>query len=252
MLRIGCCGFTRAQSEYARCLSLVEVQTTFYKPPRVETAVRWREAAPADFQFTLKAWQLITHEPSSPTYRRSGVHIPEGARDRYGSFRPTPEVEEAWQRTLEIAHALQARLILFQCPASLPPDEMHVAWLREFFRRHIQPDLTFAWEPRGCWPTVLIRELCSELELIHAVDPFQGLPVTAGTAYFRLHGRSGYRYRYSDEDLRQLLSWCQEYPTAYVLFNNVSMWEDALRFQAMVRTVEPPVNTEKADNWPLF
>jgi len=233
MLHIGCCGFTKAQAEYQRHLSLVEVQTTFYKPPRVGTAVRWREAAPAGFQFTLKAWQLITHEPSSPTYRRSGVRIPEEARDHYGGFRPTAEVEEAWQRTLEIAHALRASLVLFQCPASLSSDETHVAWLRGFFQRHAQPDLTFAWEPRGRWPTALIRELCLELGLIHAVDPFQGLPVTAGIAYLRLHGRTGYRYRHSDEDLRQLLAWCQEYPTAYVLFNNVSMWEDALRFQEL-------------------
>ncbi|KGN41169.1 hypothetical protein N801_08795 [Knoellia aerolata DSM 18566] len=25
---------------------------------------------PADFEFTMKAWQVITHESNSPTYRR--------------------------------------------------------------------------------------------------------------------------------------------------------------------------------------
>jgi uncharacterized protein YecE (DUF72 family) len=49
---------------------VVEVQQTFYEPPADTTIRRWRARAPAAFEFTLKAWQLITHEPSSPTFRR--------------------------------------------------------------------------------------------------------------------------------------------------------------------------------------
>src|SRR5215203_2623615 len=68
--KIGTCGFGMAQLEYARTFSCVEVQHTFYEPPRLTTLIRWREQMPADFEFTLKAWQLITHEARSPTYRR--------------------------------------------------------------------------------------------------------------------------------------------------------------------------------------
>jgi len=67
---------------------LVEVQQTFYKMPKLETAARWRQQAPSDFEFTLKAWQLITHPSVSPTYRRAGIEIPSDLKDRYGFLDP--------------------------------------------------------------------------------------------------------------------------------------------------------------------
>ncbi len=35
---------------------------------------------------------LITHAPSSPTYRMLRTPVPEGKRDAFGFFRPTAEV----------------------------------------------------------------------------------------------------------------------------------------------------------------
>ena len=70
-IRVGCCGFPRARSEYYKAFQLVEVQQTFYHPPALKTVEKWRSDAPGDFEFTLKAWQLITHEFKSPNYRRS-------------------------------------------------------------------------------------------------------------------------------------------------------------------------------------
>jgi len=232
-IRVGCCGFPRARRVYYDHFDLVEVQQTFYKLPRLSTAQRWREEAPPGFTFTLKAWQLITHEPSSPTYRKAGLTIPEGERDRYGAFRPTDEVRDAWGRTLEIARALEATVVVFQCPARFTPTDEHVANLRAFFGEVDRGGLLFAWEPRGEWPDELVRELCKELDLIHCVDPFKNPSVHGVPAYFRLHGRTGYRYRYTDDDLLQLKEWCEAHPEVYCLFNNVTMWDDALRFADM-------------------
>ncbi|MFQ5882008.1 MAG: DUF72 domain-containing protein [Candidatus Methylomirabilales bacterium] len=58
-----------------RRFPVVELQQTFYQPPRLKTVQRWREEVPATFEFTMKAWQLITHEPGSPTYRRLKIAI---------------------------------------------------------------------------------------------------------------------------------------------------------------------------------
>jgi Uncharacterized conserved protein len=69
-LRIGTCGFRTNKSEYFDLLSTVEIQHTFYQPPQIKTLEAWRQAAPDRFEFTLKAWQLITHESTSPTYKR--------------------------------------------------------------------------------------------------------------------------------------------------------------------------------------
>jgi hypothetical protein len=63
--KVGTCGFGLAQVEYSRVFSCVEVQHIFYQPPQVSTLERWRARMPAYFEFTLKAWQLITHDAKS-------------------------------------------------------------------------------------------------------------------------------------------------------------------------------------------
>ena len=45
MIRLGCCGFPAAWEKYFRAFRLVEVQQTFYQPPRPATAERWRRGA---------------------------------------------------------------------------------------------------------------------------------------------------------------------------------------------------------------
>ncbi len=226
---VGCCGFPVKRETYYATLNAVEVQQTFYTPPREATARRWREEAPPHFQFAMKAWQLITHPPSSPTYRRLRRPL-EGNRDAYGFFKPTVEVWAAWEETRTIARALGATWIIFQCPKRFTPTDEHVANMRAFFSGVEREGWRLGWEPRGDWPPDLVRELCSELDLVHVVDPFQGLPVTSGVAYFRLHGRTGYRYKYTKEDLCQVVSWCKGFDEVWVMFNNVSMWQDAREF----------------------
>jgi uncharacterized protein YecE (DUF72 family) len=234
MIHTGCAGFVKSHAAYFRHFRLIEIQQTFYKPPLAKTAVRWREEAPPGFVFALKAWQLITHPRHSPTYARAGLEIPETAQGRYGSFRPTPEVMAAWERTAEIAAALEATVVVFQCPASFAPTPQNMDNMRVFFGQVRRGELIFAWEPRGNWPDVEVAGLCGELDLVHCVDPFKQAPVTAGLAYFRLHGIDGYtyNYRYSDEELARLEEACRPFAETYVVFNNTAMWDDALRFQA--------------------
>ena len=95
--------------------------------------------------------------------------------------------------------------------------------------------LTYVWEPREAWKPDEVRELCEELGLVHGVDPFQQPPTTAPGAYFRLHGRKGYRYSCTDLDLDQLMEMAKSRSPVYVLFNNVSMLADAGRFQRLAQ-----------------
>ncbi len=234
MIKLGCCGFPIAKGKYYRQFKAVEIQKTFYQPPKPETAQRWREEAPEDFEFTLKAWQLITHSPQSPTYRNAGVEIPPSRRENYGYFRPTEEVFEAWEVTRRIVKALKAKLIIFQCPASFRPTPENVRNMEDFFTRVERGRLLFGWEPRGEWKSQEIEGLCRSLNLLHIVDPFQAKAVYGAIHYFRLHGRGGYRYRYSQQELMQLKEWAEETPT-WVMFNNVYMLEDALRFAQLLR-----------------
>ncbi|GIW90297.1 MAG: hypothetical protein KatS3mg109_0729 [Pirellulaceae bacterium] len=237
--RVGTCGFALPQAQYFRSFSLIEIQQTFYQPPQPQTAQRWRQAAPENFVFTLKAFQAITHYPGSPTYRRSRLSAAE--RHQCGEFRDTPVVRHAWHTTLEIARLLKAPLVIFQCPAQFTPTAEHLKNLRSFFRWADRDGLSFGFEPRGeAWHDELVREVCRECDLLHVVDPFERQSVWGAVRYYRLHGNgnvnppAGYRHRYSDQELRQLVAWCDT-ADCYCLFNNVSMAEDALRFAKLVR-----------------
>ncbi|MBE0415204.1 MAG: DUF72 domain-containing protein, partial [Dehalococcoidia bacterium] len=173
MTKIGCCCFPKGMKHYFSRFKLVEVQQTFYKPPQVATALMWRGKTPTDFEFAIKAWQLITHPCSSPTYRKAGLNIPQGKEASYGFFRPTAEV-------------------------------------------------------MGAWSDEGVRALCEELDLVHCVDPFQREPLYGVVSYFRLHGGWGYRHKYTDEELKWL---GDRWGEGYFLFNNLSMYDDALRLE---------------------
>ncbi len=231
---IGCCGFSTARSTYFERLPAVEVQQTFYQPPRVKTLEGWRAEAPPGFVFAVKAWQLITHTASSPTYRRLRRAISAEARAEAGAFRPTEAVETGWAETAASARALGARVVLFQCPPSFLPTEKHVSDFRAFVASRAREGLQFAWEPRGGWPQELAQDLCEELDLWHVVDPFVDATVTPGRCYYRLHGRGGWRYRYEDGELEELAAMLPQGAPSYVFFNNVHMLEDAGRFQEIV------------------
>jgi uncharacterized protein YecE (DUF72 family) len=233
-IRVGCCGFAGSQKDYFRIFSLIEIQQTFYQLPKLETAAKWREAAPPGFEFTMKAWQLITHEPTSPTYRRLRKKIPSENFGRYGSFRMTEEVLEAWDQTFRFAQNLRATTVVFQCPASFLPCKENIANLDQFFSRVHRGKIHFAWEPRGPWPEDIVRRLCRSLGLIHCVDPFQSQPRHGPSQYFRLHGIGGYGYQYTDNDLKKIKEWALTEPPSYVLFNNQKMKEDAMRFKNLI------------------
>lgn len=186
----------------------------------------------------MKAWQLITHTPASPTYRRLKMQISPRERSLYGSFQPTEQVWLAWERTREIARIVDAQVVVFQCPKSFLPTRENISNLSRFYREIDRDGRILAWEPRGeDWRPELIRDICAASNLIHCVDPFQSTALYGDAYYWRLHGKGGYRYRYTDEDLEELkrkVRLSRLPGPNYILFNNVYSNQDALRFLAKI------------------
>jgi len=237
-VRVGTCGFAEAQARIFRDFDLLEVQRTFYQPPAAATARRWRERAPAGFVFTLKAWQLITHEATSPTYRRLREPLPARQRAQAGGVRWNPVTRMAWERTREVAEALAAEAVVFQMPRAFVPSRSNLRRLERFFERVPRDGRRLVLEPRGEeWDDASVRRVVERLDLVHGVDPFLRAPVGRGLRYFRLHGRPAYnyRYRYSEEDLGGLQTMLSGARPNWVLFNNDHMAEDAGRFRGRVR-----------------
>ena len=229
MIKIGCCGFPMSMRKYFESFEVVEVQKTFYQPVNLETAKKWRKMAPKNFEFCVKAFQVITHPPSSPTYKKAKLDFKNG-----GFFKPTEEVFKAWELTKNVANALKAKIILFQTPKSFKECEENVKNMREFFSSI--NSYTFVWEPRG-WSEKAIKNLCAELNLVHCVDPFVAKPLHGRINYFRLHGshKRMYKHKYSKDELIWLKEFCKAYEKdTYVLFNNIYMKDDARTFKQLL------------------
>ena len=85
------------------------------------------------------------------------------------------------------------------------------------------------------------------MNVVHVTDPFRLMPVYVGdVAYFRLHGLGErmYYYQYTDAELVKLHGLIKPFESkgkeVYVFFNNLSMFEDALRFMTCLEKGEFP------------
>jgi len=194
----------------------------------MSTVFGWRNKAPENFEFTVKAHQDISHK---------------------FKFDIEPSVK-AFEQMKEICKALKARILLIQTPGSFRPDKMKDA--HEFLDKIPREGLVVVWETRGSsWDEPVTREklvkTLQELDVPHVTDPFRAMPTYTGdVAYFRLHGLGErmYYYQYVDEELRRLHEFVKpieaEGKEVYVLFNNLSMFDDALRFMRYLETKSFP------------
>ena len=239
MIKVGCCGFARGRKEYFKQFKLVEIQQTFYKIVPEETLKKWRQEAPDDFEFAVKGFQGITHPITSPTWKRSKITLK--GDERYGNFQPSTEVFESWEITKKACHVLDAGICLLQLPKSFKDSKENIENAKNFFSSIEREGLEIAVELRG-WTDENIERLCREYELIDCRDPFAAKPsYIEKTAYFRLHGSPPgdkmYRYKYKEEDLSKLKSYLESLNAReiYVLFNNIYMFDDAKKFQEVLK-----------------
>lgn len=229
-VKIGVCGFPASKKRVFESLDVVEVQQTFYSPPSLNTLKGWRDSAPYGFEFTVKAWQVITHPSTSPTYRRLKSVLIKGREDETGGFRWTSVVKDAYREIVMCCEMLEASYLLFQTPASFKPVDENIERMINFFKKVDRKNLKFVWEPRGNWDQKLLRSISDECSVIIGGDPLKGAFLYGTPLYIRLHGREGYRYRYTDSDFDELIEFIGK-RRAYVLFNNVYMLEDAISFR---------------------
>ncbi len=241
---VGCCGFPRSRRIYFTKYKLVELQNTFYSLPSETWIKNLLKDTPSDAIITIKAWQVITHPHNSPTWKKI-KEKPLGALENYGYLKPTRENYSAWDKVLDIAIKVRAKVIVLQTPASLPYNDESKKWIKEFLKniRSITPrDIVIGWEPRGLWSREEAREILGsileETSVTHVVDLLKIEPVyIEEILYSRLHGLGGkevnYRYKYTENDLNILANKILElkFNKVYVLFNNIYMFDDGLKFK---------------------
>ena len=205
--------------KYFETFSLVELNSTFYQYPQERTVAGWREKALKNFEFTVKAHQETSHK-SRLKAEKAGF--------------------EAFEHMNQICKALNSKILLIQTPASFKPDKLVDA--EGFFGKVNRENLVLVWETRGpAWETkevnMKLGQALERLNVIHVTDPLRTTPAYTGrVAYFRLHGlgQKMYYYQRSDTELRKLKELVKPYEMegkdVYILFNNLSMFEDGRRF----------------------
>lgn len=211
-IKIGCAGWSiwgtyaeRFPAEgthlerYARCFSVVEINSSFYRPHRPVTYARWAASTPAGFRFAVKMPKEITH-----------------TRKLVGTAEPL-------NRFLAEAGELGEKLgpLLVQLPPSLQFEaevvDAFFTGLRERFAGGV------VCEPRHpTWFTPEVEQLLSGHHVGRvAADPAP-VPAAAepggwpGLPYHRLHGSpriyySAYSEEYLDAVAARLAStggWC--------------------------------------------
>ncbi len=234
----------------------VEINTTFYHPPRPPVVREWvRQVEGKEFQFTAKLWQRFTHE------RRAGAKD-----ERLFKEALAPLVEQG---------RLGALLLQFPWSFKNDPENRHyVASLRQRFREY---PLVLEVRHRS-WnqPEVLerLRELgigfCNIDQPVigHSIQPSRH--VTAAVGYVRLHGRNyqawfsstgdlgeRYNYLYSAEELEPWVERArhiaQQSKVTFVITNNHARGKavaNALQLIALLSGQPVPVPKSLIENYP--
>ena len=197
---------------YALHLSCTEINSTFYRPPRPSTLLRWAASVPDNFRFSLKAPKAITHE---------------------GALATDPATLGALHAFLDQARTFGRKLgpILFQLP---PKQLFDLTRVRAFFTElRTLYSGSIALEPRHhTWFTPEVNSLLIDLDIARvAADPAR-VPEAAhpgGSAnllYYRLHGSPRTYYSpYTTDYLKALVIELFAKPPqteAWVIFDNTA------------------------------
>ncbi|MFC7550616.1 DUF72 domain-containing protein [Plantactinospora sp. GCM10030261] len=235
---------------YAERFDLVEVDTSYYAVPAVETTAAWVERTPPGFTFDVKAFSLFTGHPTPvdalPRDLRPARHT---GRLRRRDL-PEDAYDELWARfhaALDpLATAGRLGAVLLQFPPWLRYGEAAKRRITELARR-CQPHRVAVEFRHSSWLTgtdgVDTIDFLRRHELSYTcVDMPQGHPssippilvATAELAMVRFHGHSAdwveggkedkFRYAYSDAELGEwvgpLGELAEQADEVHVLLNN--------------------------------
>ena len=215
-LRIGCSGWNYAHWRngvfypprlasrewlrfYAERFDTVELNTSFYRLPKRESAARWAEETPDDFVFAVKVSRYITH------------------------IKRLQDVPEHLPLLYERIEPLRAKLgpLLWQLPPTFQADLPRLATALEQLPRGERHAFEFR---HPSWFTDETYTLLREHEAALVIVDTKHVELTAPFTYVRFHhgirGRNGnYSHRELDEWADRLRGWSEE-ADVYAYFNN--------------------------------
>jgi uncharacterized protein YecE (DUF72 family) len=213
---------------YGSLFNTVELNSTFYKLPRLATFEKWSLEVDANFSFTIKLSKEITH----------------GKEVRF-----EPEKINAFM-TAAAGMGNKAGCLLIQFPGKITLE--YFATVETIFENIAAADPHNQWrkavEFRSAgWYIAETYELLNEYGMalvLHDIPKGKNSNAISSTGfiYIRFHGPTGdYRGSYSHEFLHEqsikIKDWLKEGKDVYTYFNNTigSAFDNALTLQRMVK-----------------
>ncbi len=228
---VGCTSMGRRREVYFQRFNVLEYGQSFNFPPKAAVLNRLRGRAPDGFSFYMRAWQLITHEASSPTYKNIPGEL-KGDPAGFGAFKDSPEVDNAWRNTLRAARRLGARGVLFATPAAFTPTAQNRKNLARFFANIAEgeaQDLQLIWEPAGLWATEEVEALAHDLGVLPCWDPLAREVYPGGDAAYLRVTNLGMARTPTVSDLAYLAERLSDYREATCIMDTPSMFSDGQR-----------------------
>jgi uncharacterized protein YecE (DUF72 family) len=151
-----------------------------------------------------------------------------------GHFERSRWTDEAWERTDQLARALEAQAVVLQTPPSFKASTEHATRLENFLAHAMRPRIALVWEwTKGSWPDRKAVDLCERIGAVPAVDPTT-TPIPDGEfVYLRFGGNTNSKRQLRDDDLKDVALKIRD-RIGWVIFSNKACEEDALRFQQML------------------
>lgn len=196
---------------YASLFNSIEINSSFYKIPKIATIAKWAASVPENFKFTFKLWKEITH--------CKGFNFNEA--DVTAFLNSITSVQD------------KKGCMLIQFPLSL--DKGYIVQLDRLLSCIKEEDSAQAWKiavefRNKSWYHQSVYDLLDFYNasiVIHDITKSATplLDHQADFRYVRFHGPTGnYRDRYSEDFLNEYASyvneWIEEGKTVYVYFNN--------------------------------
>jgi hypothetical protein len=133
-------------------VDVVVIRSTFLNPPRAAAAKRQAEKIHAlhrDAELIPYAWHYVTHEHDDAIEVGSNRALE--TTGKFGHFRSTPDVAQAWQISKICAEAFGSNKLVVRTPPSFSPGALSRKRMTEFVQTHVDPDFQLLWEPSGLW-----------------------------------------------------------------------------------------------------
>ncbi|MBT8171660.1 DUF72 domain-containing protein [Candidatus Bathyarchaeota archaeon] len=201
---------------YSKAFNFVEVNSTFYKIPKMDQVKSWRKVVSKNFEFSVRCNKKLTHELK---------------------FESVPEAFKILEKMVNVCNTLKAKFLHFQTPPSFEYNKANSKKLEDFFLSIKKNNLQFVLETRNLklLSSTLVNQL-RDLEIIHCVDLLKGTKPAyhSEVLYTRLFGK-GYHniYQPLDSELKQIIHKASEegIKKAVITMHSNKMFKDAARLK---------------------